>query len=149
MLSEAKHPFLDRLADVNSDALPSLRHKLADLATLQAIVLPVFAKSHLVESLADSAILIAVTGIFCLVANSATKSLSHTRTIPRFLRPEKYQLLHSCTFVTLSKGCSIANGIGARQYTPAASFFPPFTQLSRIIDPRKMRVLTYKVPISR
>jgi len=149
MLSEAKHPFLDRLADVNSDALPSLRHKLADLATLQAIVLPVFAESHLVESLADGAILIAVTGIFRLVANSATKSLSHTRTIPRFLGPEKYQLLHCCTFVTPSERSSIVTGIGARQYTPAASFFPPFTQLSRIIDPRKMRVLTYKVPISR
>ena len=49
------------------------------LATLQAIVLPVFAEPYLVESLADNAILVALASIFNLVAYRAMETFSHGR----------------------------------------------------------------------
>jgi hypothetical protein len=88
---------LERLAE---EQLVSLRYVVARLATLQAIVLAVFAEPHLVESLANDAILVALTGIFNLVAYRAMETFSHGRRIARCGAREKREHALPRTFVT-------------------------------------------------
>ena len=111
------------------------REEVADFAALQAVVLAVFAEAHLVGTLAYRTILVTVTILFNAITHRTTESFGHGRRVARITERGKRLLSRR----TLLSSCSL---VSTRVYLLAE------TKLLRIIDPRKMRVLTYRVAIS-
>ncbi len=106
---------------------------IASFAAFQAVILAVFAEPHRVRTLAKGAVFVTIAFFFYLFANHATESFGHGRRVARNSQRRKGLL---------------TTKEDTKDREPLVSLAVRFFACLRIIDPWKMRVLTYKVALS-